>query len=206
MILRHIMSIINKIYIQKYHEHRIAEFGSETAESLGWFTTESQYKRFEVLTDIADLNAATILDVGCGNGDLCCYLKEKYPQIQYHGIDFMETFLDNAMEKTKTYDTATFYKGDFMTVDLPVVDYILLSGTLNYKNTDPDYIFNAITKLYQHSKKGLAFNLLRKTINPESIIVSYSPDLIKAFCETLSPKVILKNDYDDNDFTLMVYK
>jgi SAM-dependent methyltransferase len=200
------MSTIHKIYIQKYHEQKIAEFGSETAESLGWFTTETQHKRFDVLAQIGNLNNCTILDIGCGNADLCSYLNQKFEQIQYHGIDLISLFLDNAIEKNKDFPNTRFYVGDFMDADLPAADYILLSGALNYKNTDPDYIFKAIAKLYHHSKIGLAFNLLSEALSPDSIIVSYPPAIIKAFCETLSPKVVLKNDYDDSDFTLFVYK
>jgi hypothetical protein len=48
--------MLDKLYIQKFHEDKIEKYGSESAQSLAWFSEEEQLKRFEILTQIGNLN------------------------------------------------------------------------------------------------------------------------------------------------------
>ena len=48
--------------------------GINDAERVGWGSTDSQDKRFSVLTEIGDLDNRTILDVGCGLGAYFDYI------------------------------------------------------------------------------------------------------------------------------------
>ncbi|WP_143014090.1 hypothetical protein [Mucilaginibacter pineti] len=50
---------------------------------------------------------------------------------------------------------------DFMAGELPLSDYVMVSGSLNYQQNDPDFIYKAISKLFESCTKGFAFNLLR---------------------------------------------
>lgn len=201
-----IFKMLDNLYIKKFHQDKIEQYGSNKPESLAWFSEEDQQKRFEVLAQIGDLNNSSILDIGCGNGDLCAYLSQRFTTFSYHGIDMIPAFLDNAVEKTKDFPDTTFYLGDFMKGNLPQTDYVLVSGSLNYKNSDPDFIFKAIAHLYAHCNKGLGFNLLSDTINPDGILKSYSPETITDFCITLSNTVVVKENYVEADFSVMVYK
>ena len=200
------MGIIDKIYIQKFHESKIEKYGSGNAQSLGWFSKESQLKKFDILTEIGDLNNSSVLDIGCGNGDLCDYLNKKYTGVNYTGIDFIKNFLDNAIEQNKQHANTKFYRGDFMSGELPTADYIFACGSLNYKNSDPDFVFKAIVRLYQYCKIGFGFNLLNETTNQEGILTGYSTEIITNYCKTLSPFIELKTGYEDGDFTVLVWK
>ncbi|MEO8535250.1 MAG: class I SAM-dependent methyltransferase [Flavobacterium sp.] len=198
--------MLDNLYIQKFHEDKIEKYGSGNAQSMAWFSEEDQLKRFDILAQTGDLNQTSILDIGCGNGDLCQYLSKIFSDFSYHGIDIMPAFLDNAIEKNKDFRNARFYLGDFMQGTLPIADYVLASGSLNYKNSHPDFIFNAIAHLYAHCNKGLGFNLLSKTVNPDGILMAYSPETIVDYCKTLSKTVLLKEAYVENDFTIIMYK
>ena len=200
------MNLINQLTIQKFHEAKIELYGSGNAKSLAWHSSEGQLKRFEVLSQIGDLNNASILDLGCGNGDLCMYLNERVENLDYHGIDFVQEFLDNAIERNKNCSKIKFYYADFMAGELLSADFVFASGSLNYKNSNPDFIFNAILKLYAHCNIALGFNLLSKPVSNEGILVSYSPEAIITYCKTLSSNVVLKEGYEEGDFTVMVYK
>lgn len=198
------MDFLSRIYIQKFHEDKIAKYGSVNVKSLAWFDEESQIKRFEILAQIGDLNNSTILDVGCGNGDFCVYLSKHFSNFTYHGLDIVSEFLDNAVDRTKEIPNTPFYLADFMAIDLPPVDYVFASGSLNYKNSDPDFIYKAITKLFSACKKGFAFNLLSETPNVDGILCAYRPNDIMAFGETLSKDVQMIEGYAKGDFTLLM--
>ncbi|MEN2399202.1 class I SAM-dependent methyltransferase [Flavobacterium sp. MC2016-06] len=198
--------MLDNLYIQKFHEDKIEKYGSGNAQSMAWFSEEDQLKRFDILAQIADLSNSSVLDIGCGNGDLCHYLSNRFYNVSYYGIDIMPAFLDNAIEKNKDFLNASFYLGDFMQNNLPTTDYVVASGSLNYKNSNPDFIFNAIYHLFAHCHKALGFNLLSKTVNPDGILRTYSPETIITYCKTLSKTVLLKESYVENDFTIMMYK
>lgn len=92
-----------------------------------------------------------------------------------------------------------------MAPDLPMHDYVLASGSLNYAGTDPAYIYKAISRLFDLSRLGLGFNLLRK-VPYEGLLIAYDPQDIVSYCRTLSNNVVLMSDYDVEGFTVFVYK
>ena len=77
------MNIIDRATILAFHKQRIKDFGSETIHALGWKTAASKTARFDVLAEIADLNDHSVLDVGCGHGDLRANLGARYPRLRY---------------------------------------------------------------------------------------------------------------------------
>jgi len=90
-------------------------------------------------------------------------------------------------------------QGDFLRKKLPVCDYVLASGSLNYGQD----IFPAITKLFKSCKLGLGFNLLREV--SEGLLQAHDPNEVLALAKKLSNNVILKGDYSPEDFTLFLY-
>ena len=185
---------------------RVQEFGEGTSQALGWHNDESQLLRFTMLAGIGDMNNHSVLDVGCGYGDLSAYLIDKYPQLQYSGIDQVEEFLAVASAKYGHFPNTTFYLGDCSVADLPAADYVLACGSLNYHSSEPDFIYKMITRLFNTSLVAFGFNLLSKVKTPGGILVAYDTDNIMQHCRTLSSKVILQDKYCDGDYTVWMYK
>jgi trans-aconitate methyltransferase len=188
-----------------YHRYMIALHGNRGPEALGWRDTESQVIRFDALADMADLNGHSLLDAGCGHGDLRSYLHRLYPDIIYYGMEQIPELIDEATRRYQDWEATVFIRGDFMINAMPVADYVMASGSLNYYNADPDFIFKAITRLYEHCRKGLAFNLLSHII-PNGLLAAYNPDVIMEYCRQLCPQVVVKNDYSNEDFTVFMYR
>ncbi len=174
--------------------------------ALGWNTPASQRIRFEMLSQIADLSNSSVIDLGCGRGDLSVYLGERFPGIKYTGIEQHETFIDIANRQYGHLPNTRFITGNFWTETIPVADFILASGSLNYKNSDPGFIYKMIRKLFQSSATGLGFNLLSNIGYPPFHLCAYKPEVILPFCETLSAHVVLREDYQEGDYTVYVYK
>ena len=57
--------------IERYNE-RLTNLG-ETAQALGWRDSSQQHLRFRMLAEISDLTGCSIMDIGCGFGDLLEY-------------------------------------------------------------------------------------------------------------------------------------
>lgn len=183
----------------------IALHGNHSSYALGWRDDESQVIRFKALAEIADLNHQSVLDAGCGYGDLYNYLKELYPHLgNYCGIEQIPELLDEALRRCPDIEATSFISGNFMTRRLPLMDYVLACGSLNYSSSDPHFIYKAISRLYDSCTKGLAFNILSQ-ISPNDLLITYQPEDIRHYCLTLSRKVVLKNDYADDDFTVFIY-
>ena len=160
--------------------------GRDSSYALGWKDLNSQQVRFKAPAGIADLSDHTVLDAGCGYGDLLSCLSGIYKGIKYTGIEQIPALFDKANKRHGHLTNVSFIPGNFTTMDLPVSDYVFASGSLNYRSADAEFIFKMIRKLYAACRIGFAFNLLSQII-PNGLIVAYDPEQIIHFCESLCP-------------------
>jgi len=189
-----------------YHRTMIAGHGADSSFALGWRNEHDQQVRFEALAAIADLNGKTVMDAGCGYADLYSFLKERYPKMaHYYGVEQITELADKAILRYGHSPDTTFITRNFLHADIPVCDFVLASGSLNYGSSINGFIYKAIEKLYSHCRTGPGFNLLRY-MPVDGTLVAYDPNNILAFCKTLSPNVIFKSDYDEADFTIFIYR
>jgi SAM-dependent methyltransferase len=200
------MNFFNRLRIKQYHRWHTAEHGAGTVEALGWRHNEDQLARFAMLALIGDMNGCSVLDAGCGYGDLRGYLGNIYPRVKYTGIDQIGSFLATAIKRNADLPDTKFYKANFCTDNLPPADYVLACGSLNYYSSDRDFIYKTIGKLFGACHIALGFNLLSKIEGPPGILVAYDPDVIVQYCRSLTVSVILRQDYFEGDFTIFMYR
>ncbi|SEQ98847.1 Methyltransferase domain-containing protein [Nitrosomonas sp. Nm51] len=201
------MDLIEKATIMHYHRHRVEQYRHGTAESLGWRSADNQKKRFEALADVGDLGGASVLDVGCGYGDLKACLDLRYTDVDYIGIDQQPEFVREARARYAGYPRTQFFQTDFTTAELPQMDYVLASGALGYRSNTSNYYADMIHKLYCIAKIAVAFNMLDKARFPRhDLLIGHDRDKILAYCRTLSSHVVMRNDYLADDFTVFMYR
>lgn len=200
------MNVIDNIRVQRFHKSRIDDFGEGTTQALGWKNFYSQQARFAMLEGIGNMNDCSVLDVGCGHGDLRAYLDDKYPRMRYMGIDQMEEFLEVAVERYGDMPETSFFAGDCYTAELPRMDYVLACGSLSYHNSDPGFIYNIITKLFITCRIAFGFNLMSRVKAPGGILMAYDVQQIMEHCKTLTSNVLLHQGYFEDDFTIWMYK
>ena len=200
------MDLLSRAHIIKYHNDSIKKFGINSHQALGWRKKNEQLLRFKILIEPNKLNDCSILDIGCGTGDLLAYLISKNIQCEYTGIDHIKDFITLAGEKFKVHNNASFLLGDFWTADIGNYDFVLASGALNYRNADPNFIFKMIAHLFSLCNHTLAFNLLEKTDLKNGGLVAYNKNEILGFCKKLTSNVILKDDYLNGDYTVRMQK
>lgn len=199
------MDLIEKATVMHYHRHRIAEFQHGTVESLGWLGEHSQQVRYQVLAKVGNLSGKTILDAGCGYGDLKAFLDRHFSSFDYIGIDQMPEFIAEARKRYEGIERTTFYQTDFSTAALPQVDYVIASGVLGYRCKDDSFYTAMIGKLYNSARIALAFNMLDKSHFPQhDLLVGHDRQEILTLCRVLSPRVECFNDYLEDDFTVLM--
>ncbi len=66
-----------------------------------------------------------------------------------------------------------------------------------------------ISRMFEYCRKGLAFNVLdarNKMIESCSDLQSFHPDEIVSFCGELTENCKFRDDYQDNDFSMYLYR
>jgi SAM-dependent methyltransferase len=187
---------------------------SELAQRYGidfraadWGSRDSQEKRFQVLCEIGDLDDRSVLDIGCGQGDLYGWLKRHKKHARYTGLDITPHMVDQAR---KRFPKARFCDWDLLDDSRPLKahDYVVSSGIFAHRRTSPfEFLKAMVRRMFELSRRGVAFNSL-STWATEKVGTEFHADPLKvlAFCRALSPRVALRHDYHPRDFTVYVYK
>ena len=199
----------NKRFIINYYNKTINKYKKGT-KVVGWGSKKSQQIRFQILSEIGNLNGKSVLDVGCGLGDLYRFL-EKNKKIRlkkYVGIDINPLMIAEAMKR---------YPGiEFRVVDLlknnfkESFDYVLASGLFGIKIPNWEKVsYKLLGKLYKISKIGVGVNFL-STLTPfKKDKMSYRTDpaeILNFIYNDINQKFVLRHDYKPNDFTIYIYK
>lgn len=195
--------------ILNHHSELLARFGPDDPRVLAWNSRESQESRFNVLVQVGDLANASVLDVGCGLGDLWGHLRRRNLGVRdYLGIDINSEMVEAASEK---YPEARFEVRDLLEHPLPAgkFDYVFASGIFNMVIPNWEEItFRTLERMYFVSRRATAVNFLSKLSGNNNPAARYSlPSEVLTFVEReLSARFALRHDYRTNDFTLFIYR
>lgn len=199
------MELLDKANIFRFHSDLINRFGVGTTAALGWNEAVGQQIRHKILSGIGQLDNCSVLDAGCGHGDLYEYLVKLYPKLRYYGVEQIPAILKEALDRYSHLPNTYFFEGDFSVADLPMVDYIIACGSLNYRTSDKLFVLKTIEKLFTASRIGFGFNLLRKIEPPDGFLEAYNPIFITEFCGKLTSNVTLIENYYEEDYTVFMY-
>lgn len=203
------MDIFDSDTIIDRNKSNFAKYGYSPA-SLDW-NKGKQDIRFSVLTQFLDYQDSSILDIGCGFGDLLKFLIKDHWIGRYTGVDLVDEFITEAREQHGENPNADFIKADFLSDNFnATADFAVASGTFNYnfKKTDnKKFIKHSMEKAFDLSRKGIAFDFLSSKVDYEYEYAWYSnPSEILEFAYSLSRNVILRNDYMPFEFAVIVFK
>ncbi|MCX6762872.1 MAG: class I SAM-dependent methyltransferase [Candidatus Moranbacteria bacterium] len=91
------MSAKENAYARAFKRHK----GS--IKSLMWKSYASASIRYKELIKDIDFNNKSILDVGCGFGDIIPFISSKSTSFEYTGIDLTEEFTREAEKRYPDY-------------------------------------------------------------------------------------------------------
>ena len=186
------------------YEDRYIKYGYDI-KSVGWGSVETQRLRFDVLCDIEDLKGLAVCDLGCGFGDLFAYLKERFGNVNYHGIDISEKLISEARSR---YPEVSFEVRDILQEPCPQkFDFVLCSGALNFKIEDNQkYIDDMVRCMMEMASIGVAVNFLSTYVDYTlEKNFHFSPEKAFSLGKRLTKFVTLRHDYPLYEFTLYLY-
>lgn len=194
--------------VSDYYTQRLAEHG-QTHWGVDWNSTASQYLRFAQLLKIhaTPSSAFSINDYGCGYGALVNYLTQQDFQFEYTGLDIAPAMVEAARQQFPSLTFVTDHQA------LAPADYTVASGIFNVQlqTADSDwydYILTTLSRMWQLSKKGMAFNCLTSYSDAEYMrdyLYYTNPLTLFDYCHRhFSKQVALLHDYGLYEFTILV--
>lgn len=174
-----------------------------TAKGVNWTSTQTQRLRFKIISEFLpkDMAYTSLIDAGCGFGDFYTYLekKSKLP-LKYIGIDSLEDMFTIASNNTG----CEILIKDITKEELPNADYIICSGAMNVLEKFETHLF--IQNCYKSSKIAFIFNILYG--NKESETYNYfTKKQLQNIAQDLGvQKALYKDDYMQNDITVVFFK
>jgi cyclopropane fatty-acyl-phospholipid synthase-like methyltransferase len=198
--------------IQAHYEPRIQP-GRAHHEILDWSDAAAQQARFEVLHRHVDLAGKSLLDVGCGLGDLWAFCKARGIPVDYTGVDLLEKMTHAAQQKypdgrfrcADVFHGRSFSKGRLKGRRF---DVVFCSGALNLNlGNNREFLPRAARRLVELAQEAAVFNLLhhRETRRHDHCFY-YDPQEVRAIVEKLGCDVQIVDDYLSNDFTVICRK
>ena len=199
------MTLVERATIIHYHRHRIDCFGVGQVRSLGWRDAASQRKRFDAIAGAFEFDRCSVLDLGCGCGDLKAFLAARFKDVDYLGIDQMPEFIDFARKRYAGDPRARFHLDDFAKVELPRVDVVVASGALGYRCAEAGFHLRMIERMVATAAKAVIFNVLDDSTFPDHpLLVGRDLEEVTAFCRSLSANVEQIGNYLRDDLTFVV--
>ena len=195
-----------KIIIDRYNERFKKNGGNIGTLAVG--NMERQIVRFNVLSEIGDLEGASVVDVGCGFGDFYGFLLSRGIKVEYTGYDMNPTLINAAREK---FPGARFEVLDFFSDKCKEkFDYVVSSSTFNNKLTGGDnytMIHNVLKRSFTICNEGVSINFLTNYVDyKQGHAFYYGPEKIFKYCKSITNRVALRHDYCLYEFTVYLYK
>lgn len=199
------MSLFNSPEIREDYENSYRQYGAGP-KALLWWDYRSMGVRFHELMKDVPVEGKTIMDAGCGMGDLLPFLYSNSTSFKYLGVDKNKGFIEIAK---KRYEGHNFKVADPFKDKIGDFDVIISSGVMNGNHEGwLEKRKQMIEALYGQANQVLSFNMaggLRPVPN-DSLIAYADAREIFEYCQTLSPRVILRAHYLQKDFAVVMFK
>ncbi|MDD5400635.1 MAG: class I SAM-dependent methyltransferase [Sulfurimonas sp.] len=185
-----------------FYSTAIEKYGI-TAKGVNWHSKESQKMRFDIILEMLpkDMSKHSIADAGCGFGDLYLYmLKKKRAPKEYIGIDSLEEMYAIALNNTG----CEIVVADICTDKLPSADFYICSGAMNVLEDFETHLF--VRNCFSSCRVGFIFNVLHGEKESETYNYLTTEQIDKMASDLGVKEVIFRDDYMQDDITVMFLK
>ena len=210
------MSSLNDIDRKKYldrYNARLSEYGYDP-RTLGWGGgKDRQSVRFKNLLGVADYistEVSSVLDVGCGFGDLSFFLESFLSSVKYTGLDINKSLID--MAKDVNNHRGQFYCGTLSELNsiIPSSDVVVESGIFNAALDGEDqiqYIENSLREMYEKCNYAVAADFMTDRVDWQSEGAFHlAPEKALSIALSIGRKVVLRHDYLPYEYCVYIIK
>jgi cyclopropane fatty-acyl-phospholipid synthase-like methyltransferase len=178
-------------------------------QAAHWNSREAQQRNFDLLVKMAPIGPDhSILDVGCGQGDMLGFLRASGLSARYVGMDVSERMIALAQR----FPNEHFLCADFLDESVAEeFDWVLAVGTFNHRIAGEDqeiYLQRALAKMYRLARRG-AGALLLCGYDPhrraDSYLYGYDPAAVLRMCLELTPAVAVDHAASPSSFAVFLY-
>jgi len=195
--------------ILSHYEPRL-EASLDDFQVLDWASLASQEARFAALADNVPLDGGSLLDVGCGLGDLWAFLKRRPIPVDYTGVDISDNMLSAARRRHKDvrFVCADIF-ADAGEGDCPFkpgsFDVVFASGIFNLNlGNNMAFVPAAVARLRSLSRRYVVLNLLHvRTPGQHRRYAYYDPAAVLGEIGSADWQSQVLEDYLPNDFTVI---
>ncbi len=180
-----------------------------TSNSLGWRPSSQAVRFEEVLAAFGDQPPESLLDIGCGFGDLLTFLRNAGWSGAYLGIDLTPEFIEIARERHKLDPNTSFMIGNVLTQELPVktFDWCVSIGLCNYQRGGRamDFIEALTARCVSIACRTVLIDFLSTTSDRrhDELFFSNPADVI-AIALRHSRRIVLNHSYMPFEFMLRI--
>ena len=201
--------------IKKGYETHLLKQDVNSPELVHFKNMRKTNLRFEILTEIADLNNKKILDFGCGNALLKDFIECNNINCDYYGWDISDKMIEIAKIR---HPNDNFKVVDVLNDNLSnfdnYFDFIIISGVfngkLNKKSEDihKKWVEETLLKLWPLCKNGISINFLTEYVDWEEEELYYCrlDDIIPFINTNLSKSFVIRDDYNLFEFSIYICK
>lgn len=197
------MDKVKKQYQDAYDEH---------GNSLNavFIPKGRQTERFDSLFTYVNLDQFSVLDYGCGLGQMCPYVKKKYPKAEYSGVDIVEGFIS---ENKSNYSSGNFTTiKDCYDID-DEFDVIVAAGVFNLlyvedKEEHQQIVYDNLKHLFSKTKNVLSVNLMTDQVDfvQEGAFHQNVMELYDFAKRSMTKRLAIDESYMPYEFTFHFFK
>ena len=191
--------------IAGYYENLVRKYGHDP-RACDYGRAESQFIKFQVLSEVIPLANCSLLDAGCGFTDFATFLRSRFSGLKYWGIDLCPAMVNEARRNQPDLEVRVANISDAAfdrTFDVVTANGIFyLLGDQAWTRMQ-----QIIRRMYGLATAAVAFNSLSTWAEDQEAGEFHADPLQTVdFCRGLTRRVVLRHDYHPRDFTIYLYK
>ncbi len=200
------MDKLGKRELIDFYNIHLNKFG-QSPQALRW-TDEGQTGRYRFIARILKkIKPETLLDFGCGLGDLYAYLRQEGISLNYTGIDINEKIIKRAKQR--------FPEKRFLCMDIEEQDFaerfdvVVACGVFNLRVAGIDESMKScLKKLYSMTNKVMIVDLLTWYVKRRDIQLNLvrPGDFIEFVIKEISSSVLLIHEFVEDAFVALIFR